>query len=438
MSKIIHPFDKSLIRKISLKKNIPIVDLILRTIDELSDNEGRKATLLGICPVSRSTIRASIECAKLLNFPLMFVATLNQVDIDGGYTGLTQKDFVNLVRQECEKAEFSGPTIIALDHGGPWLKDKHIIERLELEDALEWVRKSIDACIRAGYDLLHIDATVDIWLDEKRCLSIDTIVERTVNLIEYAEMVRREHGVPKLSYEVGTEEVRGGITSPMLFKEFIVKLRTRLKERGLEDVWPCFIVGNVGTYLATTNRFDSERAKVLVEIASTYGLYVKGHYTDYVSNPEDYPKAGMGGANIGPELAHAEYIALEELEKLEEILYNRGYVVKPSEILRKLNDAIIRSGRWKKWLTEEEKSLEFNQLSAERKRFLLGTGSRYVLSTSEVIEAKMKLQENLERCGIDVNRMVIAKLRDVLWRYIHAFNLKDLTSILSIRLAKQL
>ena len=438
MNEAAHPLDKSLARKISLKKGIPIVDLILRTIDQLSDDRARRATLLGICPVSRSTVRASIWCAKLLNFPLMFVATLNQVDVDGGYTGLTQKDFVDLVRRECEKLEFSGPTIIALDHGGPWLKDRHVIERLEFEEALEWVKKSIEACIKAGYDLLHIDTTVDIWLGEGKSLSVDVIAERTVDLIEYAEAVRRENGVPRLSYEVGTEEVHGGITSPQLFREFIMKLKRGLREKGLEDVWPCFIVGNVGTYLAPTNRFDPERAKTLVEIARTHNLYVKGHYTDYAANPEDYPKAGMGGANVGPELAHAEYAALEELAKLEEMLSQRGLVIEPSEIVKKLDEAVIRSGRWKKWLTKEEKALGFDRLPVERRKWLLGTGSRYVLSSPEILEARARLQENLEEYGIDVEQVVAAWLRGVLWKYVQAFNLKDLTSALNMKLVKQI
>lgn len=437
MSEDIHPFDKSLARRVSSKEGVPIADLLLRAIDELSEGRDRRPTLLGICPVSHSTIRASIECAKLLNFPLMFVATLNQVDIDGGYTGLTQKDFVNLVRRECERLEFSGPTIIALDHGGPWLKDRHVIERLELEQALEWVRKSIETCIKAGYDMLHIDATVDIWLEGKRGLSIETIAKRTVDLIEYAESIRREENIPRLSYEVGTEEIHGGITSPQLFREFIVKLKTELRRRGLENLWPCFIVGNVGTYLAPTNRFDTEKARALVEIARTYGLYVKGHYTDYVLNPEDYPKAGMGGANIGPELAHAEYAALEELEKLEEVLHSRGLIAKPSKIVEKLDEAVIRSGRWRKWLTEEEKHLRFDQLPTERRKWLLGTGARYVLSSSELVKARTKLENNLGRHGVGAERAVIAKLRDVVWKYVHAFDLKGLTLKLDTILMKR-
>jgi len=426
--------DESLIRKVALERDTPIVDLILKTIDEISESIGWRATLLGLCPVSRATIRAAIECAKFLNFPLFFVVTLNQVDIDGGYTGLTQKDFVKLVRRECEEVGYRGPTIIALDHGGPWLKDKHVAERLEFEEAFEWVKKSVEACIKAGYDLLHIDTTVDIWSKQ---LSIDTIIERAVELIEHAEAFRAEQGAHKLSYEVGTEEVHGGITSPQLFEEFIRKLKTKLKERGLENVWPCFIVGNVGTFLAPNNKFNLEKAKMLVKIARSYKLYVKGHYTDYVSNPEDYPKAGMGGANVGPELAHAEYLALEELDKLEKILYQRKKIEKPSEIMKKLDESIIRSGRWRKWLTKEERALSFEELAESKKRWLLATGSRYVLSTPEIYKSRIRLRDNLKTWGVYSEDVVTSRLRDVIWKYVQAFNLKDLLLKLNEKLIER-
>lgn len=91
-----------------LKGRFPIVELILNAIKELSQLEGRRAALLGICPVSYSVIRTSIEYAKFFNFPLMFVVTLNQVGIDGGYTGLTPAEFVELVKRKCERADFGG------------------------------------------------------------------------------------------------------------------------------------------------------------------------------------------------------------------------------------------------------------------------------------------------------------------------------------------
>lgn len=433
-----HPFDRSFVRSISIKKEISIVRFILDTYYKLSWNSiDDGVTLLGICPVSRSTVSASIELAKFMCSPIMFITTLNQVDIDGGYTGLTHKDFINLVRRECEKLGFWGPVIIALDHGGPWLKDRHVAERLSLEDAMEWTRKSIESCIKAGYDLLHIDATRDIWIQEES-LGMDVVIERTVSLIEYAETVRREEGIPRLDYEVGTEEVHGGLTSPRLFEEFIIRLKIKLKESGLEDVWPCFIVGNIGTNLTIENELKYDEARMLVDIARRYGLYLKGHYTDFVVNPEKYPKAKIGGANIGPELAYVEYLAIEELSTIEETLFEKKYIMETSSIIEKLNEMIINDNRWKKWLTRGERNLKFSQLSPERKRWLLGTCSRYFLSHPETFKLREQLYKSLETYGINADERIRMRIWDVLKKYVKAFNLRNFKLLLEERLIKEL
>ena len=86
--------------------------------------------------------------------------------------------------------------------------------------------------------------------------------------------------------------------------------------RNLLDVWPCFIVGKVGTDLQTTF-FAPEVAQQLADLVTPLGSVVKGHYTDWVENPEEYPATGMGAANVGPEFTTAEYLALVELEARE-------------------------------------------------------------------------------------------------------------------------
>ncbi|MCS7125905.1 MAG: class II D-tagatose-bisphosphate aldolase, non-catalytic subunit [Aigarchaeota archaeon] len=433
-----HPFDKSFIRRLVIEKKVPITRFMLESIDRFSrDKIIESVTLLGICPISRSTIRASIEYARFMGFPLIFTTTLNQVDLDGGYTGLTHKDFVNLVRQECEKLDFWGPVIIALDHGGPWLKDKHVTERLIFEDAMEWTKRSIESCIEAGYDLIHIDTTKDIWISEEH-LGMDTIIERTVSLIEYAETIRREKGVLRLDYEVGTEEVHGGLTSPRLFEEFIIKLKIKLKDCRLDDVWPCFIVGNIGTSLTANNILKYNEAKILADIARRYGIYLKGHYTDFVVNPEEYPRARIGGANIGPELADAEYSAIEELNIIEEMLFEKKYISETSSLIEKLNDVIIRDTRWRKWLTREEKNLEFSQLPLERRKWLLRTCSRYFLSHPEIFKLREKLYRILKMYGISADERIRMKIWDVLEKYVKAFNLRNFNSLLEKRLIEEL
>ena len=73
---------------------------LLNQISKLEQQTGVKRTIFAVCPNSIAVIKASFRSAKRNNAPIYFAATLNQVDSDGGYTGLTQKQFVKLLAQE--------------------------------------------------------------------------------------------------------------------------------------------------------------------------------------------------------------------------------------------------------------------------------------------------------------------------------------------------
>ncbi len=199
--------------------------------------------------------------------------------------------------------------MIALVHGGPWLKDAHIHQGLDLEEAMEYVMKSIEAAIISGYDLLHIDTTVDIC--SKKPLNEEIIAKRTLDLIEYAESIRMSKGLPKVDYEVGSD--RWEVNDPERVNILLKMIRKGLIERGLKETLPLFVVGDLGTRIAPENIMDVSAGIKLVEIAKRYNLYVKGHSTDYVKNPEDYKKTGIGGTNVGPEFADVEYRAVKNL-----------------------------------------------------------------------------------------------------------------------------
>jgi tagatose-1,6-bisphosphate aldolase non-catalytic subunit AgaZ/GatZ len=422
-----HKFDKSYIRKVSMENGVPIADLILKTANKISKKVKMNMTLLGVCPNSHSVLKSALRSAQKFCAPLMFTATLNQVDLDGGYTTWTQEDFVNIVKEESAKIGFEGPTIVALDHGGPWLKDRHVLENLGLDETVYEVKKSLVACLEAGYDLLHIDATVDKSLPKGENIRIETVVQRTADFMEYVEDERKKRNLPKISYEVGTEEVHGGLADVGTFEKFLLLLKSELTKRNLVDVWPCFVVGKIGTDLHTTE-FDPEMAKQLTHITGKYGSYVKGHYTDFVTNLQEYPKAGIGGANVGPEFSQAEFDSLERLDKTEEKLVAHSKVTEPSLFRSVLKDCIIESGRWKKWLLQNEKGKTFNDLSLDRQRWLLQTGSRYVWAQKSVVKARMLLYQNMKKNSIDGEETVLGNIDAVMEKYITSFNLVNVTS----------
>src|SRR5665647_1420586 len=101
------------IRNIAISQNIPLMDYILRRNDELAKQDGLNRTIFAACPNSISVIKAALRSAKRWNSPIKFAATLNQVDIDRGYTNLNQKEFVKTIKFEAERINLNVPVIIA-------------------------------------------------------------------------------------------------------------------------------------------------------------------------------------------------------------------------------------------------------------------------------------------------------------------------------------
>jgi D-tagatose-1,6-bisphosphate aldolase subunit GatZ/KbaZ len=405
--------DNSAIRHHAERLGLPVCDAILRALRQ----ESPAPSLLAVCPNSEAVAKAAVLASKEAEAPLLFAATLNQVDRDGGYTGWTQQQFVRLVRGLVEEYGYAGPVVVGLDHGGPWLKDLQTREQWPLARAMQGVMDSLTASLDAGYDLLHVDPTVDRTLPAGQPMPIDLVTERTLALIAHAEAHRRGRGLPPVSYEVGTEEVHGGLADLSVFDRFLAGMKQGLLHQGLSDVWPCFVVGKVGTDLHTT-LFDPTVARQLVTHAASYGSVIKGHYTDYVSNPQDYPRSGMGGANVGPEFTEAEYGALEALAEREKALG-----LTPSGIMTALRDAVVASGRWEKWRQPDEAGLPFDRLCPERQGWLVRTGCRYIWAAPEVVAARQRLHANLKAAGEPNEDAVLRAISDAIVKYYRAFGL---------------
>jgi D-tagatose-1,6-bisphosphate aldolase subunit GatZ/KbaZ len=230
----------------------PKLRRLLDRMQELTAQGHKPMTLLAVCPNSPAVIKAAFRAAKRNNAPILFAATLNQVDCDGGYTGMTQEDFVRVMKVEAKRNNYTGPFIAAIDHGGPWLKDIQTLEKWPYEKAMEAVKKSYEAALLAGYELIHVDPTVDRSLPEGEVIQIEVVAARTIELITHIERFRKSRGLPPIDYEVGTEEVHGGLADMDVFNKFLKLLKAGLEENGCSDAWPCFVVGKVGTDLHTT------------------------------------------------------------------------------------------------------------------------------------------------------------------------------------------
>jgi tagatose-1,6-bisphosphate aldolase non-catalytic subunit AgaZ/GatZ len=294
---------------------------------------------------------------------------------------------------------------------------------------MSWVKNSFELAIEAGYDLIHVDPTVDLELPAGKRIAIETVAQRTLELISHCESYRRSRELPPISYEVGTEEVHGGLADLSTFKRFFELLKRGLEESDFPDIWPCFVVGKVGTDLHTT-QFDPETAKKIVEIAGSYGSLIKGHYSDNVQNPEAYPAAGMGAANVGPEFTEREYDALAELDSLEQELVREGRIPFHSAMKKSLWNAVIQSGRWQKWISDGEDPDDFYSISPDRQLWLIKTGCRYIWENPDVKRARKNLNKNLADHGIEAEEVVLAHVENAMDKYYNSFNLVNLTQLI--------
>ena len=405
------------------------IDEWVRALIRLRETGGRKMTLLAVCPNSAAVAEAAVVAARRGRAPMLFAATLNQVDRDGGYTGWTAAQFVSAIRDFAARHAWDGPLYPCLDHGGPWLKDRHRSQGLSLELAMAELKHSLSACLQAGYQLLHIDPTVDPELASGEPLPVEKLVERTVELIAFAEAERARLGVAPIAYEVGSEEVHGGLVDLTRFDVYLSRLRTELEAANLVQAWPCFVVAQVGTDLHTTS-FDPEAAERLYSRVAGFGSLIKGHYTDEVDHPEAYPASGMGGANAGPEFTAVEFEALGELEARERPVLTRNPALTPSALAAAIEQAVEESGRWRKWLQPEEVGAGFLDLPASRREWLVQTGARYIWTDPRVLEARRILYENFKPELDDPHALVVERIAARIGKYLQAFGLVNSLEIL--------
>lgn len=414
-----------------MKKQINIRDAVQYVV-----NAEERSTLLGIGPMSENFLRASLESSKEKDYPLMYIASRNQVDsyeFGGGYVfNSDQKVFKEHIEAICEEIDYDNVYYLCRDHGGPWQRDKERNDHLPEEKAMELAKKSYKADILNGFDLLHIDPTKD---PEVMCkvVDIDVVFQRTVELIEYCEQVRKEYGIEKeIAYEVGTEETAGGLTSMDRYEGFIQRIK-EYSDTHENFPMPIFIVGQTGTLTRLTKNvghFNYENSAELSRIAKKYGVGLKEHNGDYLSEAKllAHLPLEITAMNVAPAFGTIETMALLELLDVEDKFAELGKITHPSNLRKVITDASIYSMKWKKWLTDEVDMSDLEALDEDTKIQITELCGHYTFSTPEVEVEIKKLMDNLKRIKMDGQRYIIDKLKEEMDKHVRCFNMQGLTS----------
>ncbi|PXW90950.1 tagatose-1,6-bisphosphate aldolase non-catalytic subunit AgaZ/GatZ [Streptohalobacillus salinus] len=413
---------------------------IKNTVESLLElqADGKSATLLGIGPMSRNCVQATLELSNEDNYPVMFIASRNQVDADelgGGYVnGWNQFSFAKAVEEVAKAINYDNMYYLCRDHGGPWQRDKERNDHLPVEEAMELGKKSYVADIEAGFDLLMIDPTKDPF-EVGKVVPLNTVIDRTVELIEFCEKERLSRNLPEIGYEVGTEETNGGLTSTETYETFILKLSEELKKRDLP--MPTFIVGQTGTLTRKTEqvgKFNFNNALELAQMAKRYGVGLKEHNGDYLDDVSllEHIPSQITATNVAPQYGTEETRAYLKLATVEERLETYGLIKKSSKVRETLLIKAIESERWRKWMMDGQKDLTVEQILKSNddalRREILDIAGHYTFNNDEVKAEIEKMYQNLKENNIDGQRFVIDHIKRPIRDYAEAYNLKNVTS----------
>jgi D-tagatose 6-phosphate 4-epimerase len=175
--------------------------LPLLVSERLTDGE---AGATSICTAHPLVIEAALLHGLETERRVLIEATCNQVNQDGGYTGMTPAKFRRFVETIAVRVGFQPARIIfGGDHLGPnpW-------RHLPAEDAMNRARTLIGAYARAGFAKLHLDTSMGCS-GEPAALTDDVTAARAASLAEVAEAATSDGARPL--YIIGTEvPVPGG------------------------------------------------------------------------------------------------------------------------------------------------------------------------------------------------------------------------------------
>lgn len=374
----------------------------------------RRCTLLGVGPISKNCVDAVIELANELKTAFMLIASRRQIEakeFGGGYVNnWTTESFADYVRER----DRGGYIILARDHGGPWQNYSEVRQKMNLKDAMESAKRSFAADIKAGFHMIHLDPSVDIHKTPTQ----EEVLERLFELYKFCVDIARREG-KEVFFEFGTDEQSGDLEDISVFEDVLKKIVAFCQENKLPK--PYFVVAQTGTKVkemynvgdlaaSAVSSPDAVAAKThvtkLVESCNRYGIRLKEHNADYLSDEilRWHPRVGLHAINVAPEFG------VFETKHILNVCDDFGLVAEREQFLK----LAYNSQKWNKWMVPDTTATD------EDRAIIAG---HYVFSTPEFQEIKQRIADACRARGFDLDFSTKQGLKYSLMRYIYNLNL---------------
>lgn len=297
---------------------------------------GRTRGLYSVCSSHPLVLEAAVRRSAGNGRPLLVEATANQVNQEGGYTGMKPMDFAARLRALRERYGVGEEQVIfGGDHLGP-----HPWRKLASKIAMAKAEKLVRAFVSAGARKVHLDASMALGDDEGAAPPPAVVAARAARLCaaaedEYRILASNRDSVPPPVYVVGTEvPVPGGVsaegpegpmpTRPADFLATVSLHEEHFSRAGLRQAWErvVAVVVQPGVEFDSTGLSPYMRSKasgLKAALASTHGLWFEAHSTDYQSDEtlRELVEDGFAFLKVGPALSFVLREALFGLSAIE-------------------------------------------------------------------------------------------------------------------------
>jgi D-tagatose-1,6-bisphosphate aldolase subunit GatZ/KbaZ len=247
--------------------------------------------IYSVCSAHPLVLEAALRLAQRTQGVALIEATSNQVNQDGGYTGMRPAAFRERVLAIADSVGLPRDRVVlGGDHLGPnsW-------QKLASVSALEKAGVMVAEYVAAGFRKIHLDCSMSC-ADDPRTLGDEAIAERNAALCKITEAAWRSAGGEPPVYIIGSEvPVPGGahetlaelaVTTPAAAHDTIAAHRRAFARHGVEAAWERVLglVVQPGVEFAHEQVIDYVPSKAVAlsrSIESVPGMVFEAHSTDY-------------------------------------------------------------------------------------------------------------------------------------------------------------
>lgn len=337
--------------------------------------------ITSICSAHPMVIEAALRRGLAEATPVLIEATCNQVNHEGGYTGMTPADFRHFVEKIAARVGFPLERIIlGGDHLGPnpW-------KALPAEDAMARAETMVAGYVAAGFRKIHLDTSMGC-AGEPAALGDELTARRAARLARVAERSADKLGGRRPVYIIGTEVPAPGgathalgeiaVTEAAAVEQTFAVHRAAFAEAGINDafervlgivVQPGVEFGNADVAV-----YRPERAQALGEsLARMPGLVFEAHSTDYqpASALSALVADGFAILKVGPGLTFALREALYGLDAIKAELAGRPFDDSVEQTMERLMLENPGHWRWHYSGTRDEQRLQRHFSYSDRIRY---------------------------------------------------------------------